>query len=351
MKKTVQLLGLTLLLPVLLFVSGCGGSGASADKETLMVFNWGDYLDVQVLEDFEKEFNAKIIYEEYATNEDMYVKVKAGASNYDVLFPSDYMIRKMMNENLLLPLNFDNIPNFDLIDPKYKDLAFDPENTYSVPYMWGTVGIAYNTTMVDEPVDSWSILWNEKYARSIYMLNSQRDAIAVAQKLLGFSLNSRDEGELEQVKQKLIEQKPLVASYVGDEDRDLMVAGNAALCVCWSGDAAEMCAENEDIAYAIPKEGTNLWTDSMVIPVTSQHKELAEAFINYMCRTDVALKNVEYLLYNTPQMEAFDLLDDEVKNNENFYPPEEAYANFEVFEDLADMLPVYDRVWTEILSS
>ncbi len=351
MKKTGRLIGLGLALMGLLLTAGCGGGETTAEKETLMVYNWGDYIDPQVLDDFEAEFNVDVIYEEFATNEDMYVKIKAGASNYDVAIPSDYMINKMIKEDLLLPINFENVPNYDLIDAKYKDWSFDPENTYSVPYMWGTIGIIYNTTMVDEPVTSWEILWDEKYEKNMYMLNSQRDTLAVAQEILGISLNSTDEQELEQAKQLLIEQKPLVSSYVGDEVKDLMVGGNAALALVWSGDAVTMSAQNPDLEYVIPEEGSNYWVDSMVIPVTSQNPELAEQFINYMCRTDVALKNAEYIGYNTPQVEVFEQLPEELTSDENFYPTEEILNNCEVFEDLGDAQPLYDRIWTEILAS
>lgn len=347
MKKTGRMIGLVMALLGTLFLAGCG----SADREVLNVSNWGDYIDPQVIEDFEEEFGVDVIYEEFATNEDMYVKIKAGASNYDIAIPSDYMIQKMMKEGLLLPLNFDNIPNYELIGSQYKDLEFDPENAYSVPYMWGTVGIIYNTTMVDDPVDSWDILWNDKYAKSIYMLNSQRDTMMVAQKRLGFSMNSKDEQELEQVKQMLIEQKPLVASYVGDEVKDLMVAGNAALAAVWSGDAVEMMRENPDLAFALPKEGTNQWVDSIVIPATSQHKELAEKFINFMCSTEVAYMNADYIGYNTPQMETLKLLPEEWTTNLDIYPDASILEQYEVFVDLDDALPLYDRIWTEILAS
>ncbi len=350
MKKTGRMIGLVMALLGTFFLAGCGGS--SADREVLTVSNWGDYIDPQVIEDFEAEYGVDVIYEEFATNEEMYVKIKAGASNYDIAIPSDYMIQKMAKEDLLLPLNFDNIPNYELIGSQYKNLEFDPENTYSVPYMWGTVGIAYNTTMVDDPIDSWDILWNDKYAKSIYMLNSQRDTMMVAQKRLGFSMNTKDEQELEQVKQMLVEQKPLVASYVGDEVKDLMIAGNAALAVVWSGDVVEMMWENPDIAFALPKEGTNQWVDSMVIPTTSQHKELAEKFINFMCSTEVALMNAEYIGYNTPQMEALEMLPEELTTNPDIYPDASTLenGNFEVFVDLDDALPLYDRIWTEILA-
>ena len=233
---------LTLTLIMGLF-PGCNQSGDSG-KKTLKVYNWGDYIDESVIDTFEKEYGIDVIYDTFATNEDMYVKIKSGGSDYDVAFPSDYMIERMIEEDMLEKVNFENIPNMKYIDDKFKNLAYDPTNEYSVPYMWGTVGIIYNKTMVNEPVDSWDILWDEKYAKQIFMLDSSRDSIGVALKKLGYSLNSRDEKELEEAKNELIKQKPLVLSYMGDDIKDAMVAGQAALAVVWSGDAVAMKWEN-----------------------------------------------------------------------------------------------------------
>lgn len=331
---------------MVLISSGC----SSDDRVVLNVYNWGDYIDESVIEEFEKEFNIKVNYEDFATNEEMYVKIKSGGTNYDVVFPSDYMIEKMIREDLLLKLDMNNIPNFENIDDRFKDLDFDPNNEYSVPYMWGTVGILYNSKMVDEPVDSWDILWDSKYKGQILMLDSQRDSIGVALKKLGYSLNTRNVDELEKAKEELIKQKPLLLAYVGDEIKDMMIGEEAALAVVWSGDAVYMMEENEDLRYVVPKEGSNKWFDNMVIPKTSQNKKEAEMFINFMSRPEIAQKNTEYIGYSTTNKETMKLLDPDVLNNEVAYPSDDIINNCEVFLDPGEFLREYDRVWTDIKS-
>ncbi len=323
-------------------------AGCSGGRETLTVYNWGDYIDEDVIREFEKEFGVRVVYDEFATNEDMYVKINAGGGNYDVAIPSDYMIKRMIDEDLLHKIDFDNVPNYQYIDDQFKDLGFDPNNEYSVPYMWGTVGILYNKTMVDDPVDSWKILWDEKYSKQILMLDSQRDSIGITLKMLGYSLNTKNTQELEEAKDALIEQKPLVLAYVGDEVKDKMISGEAALAVVWSGDAVYMMRENPDLAYAIPEEGSNLWFDSMVIPKTSKNKELAEKFINFMTRTDIAFMNTDYIGYSTPHTEAKKQLDPSLMNDMAAYPAMEDLEDCEVFEDLSSSASVYDRIWTEV---
>lgn len=327
-------------------LSGCG----QQNKTVLNVYNWGDYIDESVLKDFEEKYDIKVNYDTYATNEDMYVKIKSGGSDYDVIIPSDYMIEKMINENLLQKIDFNNIPNYELIDDQFKNLDYDPNNEYSVPYMWGTVGILYNKTMVDDPVDSWDILWNEKYSGQIFMLDSQRESIGVALQKLGYSLNTRDTNELAQAKQALIEQKPLVLAYVGDEVKDKMIGGEAALAVVWSGDAIYCKKENPDLEYVIPKEGSNFWFDAMAIPVTAKNKEAAEKFINYMCETEVAFKNTDYIGYSTPHIGAKEMLDEDLKNDRAAYPLPEDIANCEIYKDLGDFVSEFDKAWTEIMA-
>ncbi|GAA0727373.1 ABC transporter substrate-binding protein [Clostridium malenominatum] len=345
MKKIFKNIVLLCISVLLIFgMTACGKD----DKQVLKVYNWGDYIDKSVIESFEKEYNVKVVYEEFATNEEMYAKIKAGSSDYDVLIPSDYMIKKMIDEDMLHKLDMNNVPNYKLIQERFKNLAFDSKNEYSVPYMWGTVGILYNKTMVDDPVDSWKILWNEKYKKKIFMLDSIRDSIGITQKMLGYSLNSKNEKELQDVKAALIKQLPLVLSYVGDEVKDKMIGGEAALAVVWSGDAMYMKRENTDLEYALPKEGTNIWYDSMVIPSSSKNTKLAEEFINYMCRTDIALKNVEFIGYSSPQDEVIKQLPEELTSDKSAYPNIEDLKNSEVFEDLSSSLENYDKIWTEV---
>ena len=258
------------------------------------------------------------------------------------------MIARLIKEDMLHKLDFNNIPNIEHIDDRFKNLDYDPNNEYSVPYMWGTVGIAYNTTMVDEPVDSWNILWDPKYEGNILMMDSQRDSIAVALKKLGYSLNSRNEAELEQAKEELIKQKPLVLSYVGDEVKDKMIGGEAALAVVYSGEVIAIRWENPDIAYSIPKEGSNLWFDAMVIPKTSQNKEAAEKFIDFMTRPEIAVRNAEYVGYSIPNTTAIEMLDEELRNDEVAYPDLDSLDNCEVFEDVSDVIEVYNRIWDQV---
>lgn len=343
MKKGLKVSMLILLISAIsLAIIGCN------DKPILNVYNWGDYIDPDVIKDFEEEFNVKVNYNTFATNEDMYVSIAKGGTSYDVAFPSDYMIERMISEGLLAEINKDNIPNIKYIGEEYLDLDFDPGNKYSVPYMWGTFGILYNKTMVDDVVDSWDILWNEKYAGQILMLDSQRDSIGVSLKRLGYSMNTRDLNELEEAKNELIKQKPLVYAYVGDDVKQLMVAEEAALAVVWSGDAVAMMWENENLEYVYPKEGTNIWFDNMVIPKNAKNKELAEQFINFLNRPDIAARNVQYIGYSTPNVAAQELLPEEIRNSQVAYPSKEILKNTEIFRDMKDMLNVYDELWLEV---
>ncbi len=344
MKKYNRLiLSLVLLLAVVL-LTAC----QQDERVVLNVYNWGDYIDESVIQEFEKKYNIRVNYDTFSTNEDMYVKIKAGGADYDVLFPSDYMIERMIKEDMLHKLDLTNIPNYQYIEDQFKNLEYDPHNEYSVPYFWGTVGIIYNKTMVDEPITSWRILWDQKYRKQILMLDSQRDSIGVALKMLGYDMNTRDLDELEAAKQALIEQKPLVLAYVGDDVKDKMIAGEAALAVVWSGDAVYMKWENPDLEYVIPQEGSNFWVDAMVIPKTSKHKAEAELFINFMCDPEIAYKNADYIGYSSPHLEAKKMLDPELLNDPAAYPEMEELVNCDIFKDLGDFLRVYDRIWTEV---
>jgi spermidine/putrescine transport system substrate-binding protein len=281
----------------------------------------------------------------------MYVKIKQGGTNYDVAIPSDYMIEKMVKENLVEPIDLKKITTLGDIADEFKDLPFDKGNQYSVPYMWGTVGIIYNKTVVTEPVDSWDVLWDENHKGEIIMLDSQRDAIAVSLKRLGYSLNTRDTKELEAAKKALIEQKPLLLAYAGDNLKDMMISGEGALAVCWSGDAMYMMSENPDLAYALPKEGSNLWFDNMVIPKGAKNVEEAHLFIDFMNRAEIAKKNVEYIGYSTPNTKTKGLLDPSVSGNPSAYPNMDQLNNFEVFLDPGTFIEEYNRIWTEVKSA
>lgn len=348
MKKIVALLLSVALCATML--TACANSGD--ENGVVYVYNWGEYIDPETIEMFEEETGIKVIYEEFETNEIMYPKIEAGAANYDVVCPSDYMIQKMIENDLLLELNWDNLPNSANIGDQYYEQSeqFDPGNKYSVPYCWGTVGILYNKTMVDEPITSWSVLWDKKYENNILMQDSVRDAFMVALKLKGYSMNSLDEKELNEAKDILIEQKPLVQAYVVDQVRDKMIGGEAAIGVIYSGEAIYTQRENPDLEYVIPEEGTNVWIDSWCILKDAENVENAEKFIDFMCRPDIALMNFEYITYSTPNDAARELIeDDDIRNSNIAFPDLSQYNNLETFRYLGEAGDeLYNELWKEI---
>ncbi len=331
-----------------------GSKGRTSAGEQVVVYNWGEYIDPEVLDMFEEETGINVVYEEFETNESMFPKVQAGAVSYDVVCPSDYMIQRMIENSLLAELNFDNIPNIKNIGEQYlnQSKSFDPENKYSVPYCWGTVGILYNKTMVDEPVDSWSILWNNKYKDQILMQNSVRDSFGIALKYLGYSLNSKDLDELQAAEDLLLKQKPLVQAYVVDQVRDKMISGEAAIGVIYSGEAIYTQTENPDLEYVIPKEGSNVWIDSWVIPKNAKNKENAETFINFLCRPDIAKMNFDYITYSTPNTAARELIEDEtIRNSKIAFPDADELERCETFQYLGTKFDdIYNKLWREIKS-
>ena len=373
MKKRVFAISMASLTAASALLSGCGASGntgasgtdsaasGSADGGELYVYNWGEYIDEDVISQFEEETGITVVYDLFETNEEMYPVIEAGAVNYDVVCPSDYMIQKMRENDLLAELNFDNIPNIDQIDPAYMEMsqAFDPENKYSVPYCWGTVGILYNTKLLDElgvPAPTkWADLWDERLSGEILMQDSVRDAFMVALKKDGYSMNSESKDELEQAKQELIDQKPLVQAYVIDQVRDKMIGGEAAIGVIYSGEMLYIQDEvaslglDYDLEYVIPEEGTNLWLDSWVIPKNAKNKENAEKWIDFMCRPEIAKANFEYITYPTPNKGAFELLDEDMQNNKAVFPDIDSLKDSEVYQYLGDDTDaIYNELWKEV---
>ena len=373
MKKRVFAISMAGLTAASALLSGCGASGntgasgtdsaasGSADGGELYVYNWGEYIDEDVISQFEEETGITVVYDLFETNEEMYPVIEAGAVNYDVVCPSDYMIQKMRENDLLAELNFDNIPNIAQIDPAYMEMsqAFDPENKYSVPYCWGTVGILYNTRLLDElgvPAPTkWADLWDERLSGEILMQDSVRDAFMVALKKDGYSMNSESRDELEQAKQELIDQKPLVQAYVIDQVRDKMIGGEAAVGVIYSGEMLYIQDEvaslglDYDLEYVIPEEGTNLWLDSWVIPKNAKNKENAEKWIDFMCRPEIAKANFEYITYPTPNKGAFELLDEEMQNNKAVFPDIDSLKDSEVYQYLGDDTDaIYNELWKEV---
>lgn len=329
---------------------------------SINVYNWGEYIStgadegtLNVNAEFTRLTGIKVNYTNYATNEELYAKLKGGGANYDVIIPSDYMISKMIKEDMLQPLDMDNIPNFRYIMPTFVDPAYDPENAYSVPYTWGTVGIIYNTSMIDIPREDidWDILWNPDYADQILMFDNPRDAFAIAEIMMGYSLNTEDPVELSAAANKLKEQKSVVQAYVMDEIFDKMAANDAWLAPYYAGDALTILEDNEDLDFAVPKSGTNLFVDAMCIPAGAKQKEAAEMYINFMCEPDIAYANIDYICYSTPHSAAYEMLDEETRSNPVSYPGDEYLdENTTIFVNLSDEANLQmQTLWTEMKSA
>ena len=341
MKKLLCILvTLVLMLPV-----------CASAQEVVNVFNWEDYIDESVLAQFEQETGIHVNYMRFTTNEDMIVQVEANPGAFDVCFPSDYIVERMLNKDMLAEIDYSKVPNAQYILDNLRSPDYDPDNVHSLPYMWGTVGILYNTTMVEEPVDSWGILWDSKYKSNVFMLDSFRDSMGVTLKYLGHSMNTRDIIALESCKDKLIEQKKngIVKAYQVDETKDKMVAGEAALAVMWSGDAQYAIDLNPDLAYSIPSEGSNIWIDAMVIPRNAQNMDNALKFIDFLCRPDIAQKNCEAIWYSSPNSGAIELMGEDYTENPVMNPTDEEVARCEFFHDIDEtFMPVYTALWQEV---
>lgn len=324
---------------------------------TLNVFNWGEYISdgsedtMDVLEEFEKISGIRVVYNNYETNEDLYAKLSANKDNpqYDVIIPSDYMISRMIREDMLEKINFDNIPNVSMIEDKYRYTDFDTTGEYSVPYTWGTVGIIYNSKYVDaEDVGTWDLLWNKKYAGNILMFSNSRDAYGIALKKLGYSLNSSDKSEIEDATEILKTQRSVNQAYVMDQTFDKMENESAYVAPYYAGDCLSMMENNENLAFYYPEEGFNIFIDSICIPKGAKHKEAAEAFINFLCETEIAVANCEYICYFTPHKEAASI----VEFDERICPTEEQLLKAESYVALPDNInSLYDSSWIEVRSS
>lgn len=351
--KFCKVLCLSLVFALFLTVStGCSDLVSAAGANEINVYNWGEYIDESVLDDFEKETGIHVNYFTFESNEQMYSVLKQGGSSYDVVIPSDYMVSRLIQEGMLEELDFSNIPNAAGLSDAYQNLQYDPTNAYSVPYMWGTVGIIYNTKIVEEEVDSWGILWDEKYAGQILQFNNSRDAFATALLYLGYSLNTTDEQALQEAYDLLRDQKPVLQKYVMDQCYDLLESGEAAIGAYYAGDYLGMIENNPDLKFIIPKEGTNRFVDAMCIPKGCRNKELAEAFINYMCRPDISLRNMDEIGYSSPIEQAeedykaeFDLSDPDEAYEWSVMFPENA-GDQEVYINLpANILNLYNKYW------
>ncbi|MFQ5847996.1 MAG: spermidine/putrescine ABC transporter substrate-binding protein [Candidatus Methylomirabilales bacterium] len=341
----------TLALGLFLVVAGCGRgpSGSGLDRE-IYLFNWGDYIDPTVLTDFTTEFGVRVVQDNYASNEDLLAKLQAGGVGYDIIVPSDYMVEVMIKEGLLHELEKAALPNLRYIGTRHLGLPYDPENRYCVPYLWGTTGVAYDTDKVPRP-ESWWVLWDARYRGRISMLNDQREALAVALRLLGHPINSTDPEALEAAKGLLQRQKPLVRTYNSENYDQLLLQGEIALAQAWNGDLARAAAEKPSLAYVIPKEGGTVFHDNLCIPQSSARRRTAGVFINYLLRPEVAARIVRYTMQASPNEAARSHLPRAILENPAVYPSPPVMARLEALRDVGQALILYDRVWTEVKAS
>ncbi len=358
MKKVFAAFFAALLLMGSVPVSAAEKASVAASRQavTINVYNWGEYLSdgkdgsKNVNAEFTKETGIKVNYTTFEDNETLYSKIAGGGASYDVIFPSDYMVSKMVREKRLEKIDRSEVPNYKYIDKAYRGEVYDPEDEYSVPYTWGVIGIFYNKKYVKEKVDSWKILWDKKYAGKILMFDNPRDAFGIAQKLLGFSYNSTNTNEWNDAAKLLEKQKPLVQAYVMDQIFDKMSSGEAWLAPYYAGDAFSLVKDNPDIGFSIPtKEGTNFFVDAMCIPAGTKHKKEAEAYINFLCRPDIAAANMEKVGYSTPENEARKLLPKDMRTSSIIYPPENILKKSETYVDLPqDISLQVDALWAQV---
>lgn len=351
MKKTMKKICIILCAALVMTtaLAGCGTDG-SQQKVTLKVYNWGEYIAPGLLEQFEEETGIHVEYDTYNDNESLYAKVKnLGSDSYDVIVPSDYMVKKMIDEDMLAPIDYNNIPNIKNLDPAFTNLSYDPEGAYSVPYLWQTVGILYDIDQTGRELTSMKDMFDPAYARKVCMLDSIRDTIGMTLKMQGYSMNDTDPAHVAEVRDILLEQKPNVLAYGTDELPAKVLGGTAAMAMVYSGEAVRAIEEQpENMCFAIPEEGSNFAIDAFAILKTSKNKEAAEKFINFMLDADVALKNAEETGYSTTNSAAKELLDDEIKNDPNRYPSQEVLDKCEIFETLPADNTDYIEAWDMI---
>ncbi|MCI6737066.1 MAG: spermidine/putrescine ABC transporter substrate-binding protein [Intestinibacter sp.] len=347
MKKISKIIAIFLCI----IMTGALFTGCSKkEKQQINFFNYGENIDDETLKEFEEKYDIKVNMETFDDMEAMYQKIKSGAGKYDVVLVSDALMPRMIKEGLVQELNKDNIPNISQMDEQYLDLDIDPGNKYSVPYMFGTVGIVYNKDVVKEEVDSWDILWDEEYKDQVFMFDTYRDTIGAALKKLGYSLNSTDPDEIEEAKELLIEQRKTVNPIYGVDNGTTMIpAGETNINMIWSGEGLNLQEEYPNLVYVVPKEGANFWIDSLCITSNAQNVEGAEKFINFVSDKESALRIADEIGYTTPNKEARKEQPEDVQNNPNAYMPEEIMNRCEIYKDFdLKTKQMYDDAWTEI---
>lgn len=345
-KKVLFIIGVILVALV-----ACGEKEPKLAKE-LHLYNWSEYIEPQVLKDFEQEFGVKVIEDTFGNNEELLAKLQAGAAGYDVIVPSDYMVEIMIEEDLLAELDHQNLANISNLSPKFSSPPYDPELAYCIPYLWGTTGIGYNTDYFEEPPDSWAYLFDPEvvadYAGQMTMLNDVREAFGAALKYLGYPLNSTDEAQLTEARDLLIQQKQWVYAYDSEQYEDLISADETVLAHGWSGDFFMINVEDERVWYAIPKEGGTIWADNLCIPKNAPNKYTAEVFINYLLEAEVAAANSNFTWYASPNAAAIEFIDQEILDEPAIYPPSEVMDRLEWLQDVGEASPLYERLWTEV---
>ncbi|MEH6943937.1 ABC transporter substrate-binding protein [Bacillus sp. JJ722] len=334
---------------LLFWINRLNASEGYSGDNTITVYNWGDYIEPKLIEKFEKETGYKVIYQTFDSNEAMLTKIEQGGTTFDIAVPSEYAISKMKEEDLLLPIDHSKIPNLKYIDKRFLDLSFDPKNKYSIPYFWGTVGIVYNPEQLGgKKITSWNDLWDKDLRNEILLVDGAREVMGMGLNTLGYSLNDVNKAHLQEAKEKLDTLTPNVKAIVGDEIKMLMANEEASVGVVWSGDASEIMYENEKLEYVVPKEGSNLWFDNIVIPKTAKNIEGAHAFINFMLDPENAAQNTDYVGYSTPNVGALEILGEEVAGDERFYPGPELTEKLEVYENLGKRnLAYYNELFLE----
>lgn len=352
MKRLIQFTAAIVVFILLLFGVNLymNHSSGAATSDTITIYNWGDYIDPALIETFEEETGLKVVYETFDSNEAMYTKVQQGGTQYDIAIPSEYMIDRMIEEDLLHELDYSKIEGMEHLIPEFLDQPFDPGNKYSVPYFWGTMGIIYNDKMIEEgAITRWEDLWTPEYRERIMLIDGAREIVGLTLQSLGYSLNSRDLSELSEAEAKLAELAPNVKAIVADEIKMYMIQEEAPLAVTFSGEAADMMWENESLHYVLPEEGSNLWFDNMVIPKTAQNIDGAHAFISFMLRPENAAINAEYIGYSSPNQTAIEeLIDEEIVSDEQFYPNLDEMENLEVYENLGlEFIGIYNDIFLE----
>lgn len=328
----------------------CSKKKDSKESDKLYIYNWPFYISNKLIKDFENEFSIKIIYDNYSSNEELLAKLQAGATGYDLIFPSDYMVKTMASNNLLEKIDLTKIPNFKNLDSQFIKLPFDPENNYSVPYLWGTAGIAYNSEKIPDKIESWKVLWDERFKDRISMLDDIRELLGACFKMLGYSVNTKEPERIEEAKKLLFKQKPLVKAYTSDTYVDFLKSEDIWLCQGYSGDVFQVIKEKKSIKYVIPIEGTSIWVDNMCIPKGARNKENAHKFINFVLRPEVSAEISNFTWYSNPNPNSHKFTNPDIINNPSIYPPKHILDKCEFFQDVGETIKIYEQIFNDLKS-